>query len=91
MRASVTFSLSQQKIQQFAFGNQAQTPPPGATGIGGEAAGTTPLTPAPAGSTIQGLAASSGQADNWQSIAEANGIENPRLLQPGQLINLNVN
>jgi hypothetical protein len=26
---------------------------------------------------------------DWQSIATANGIENPRLLQPGQLINMN--
>jgi hypothetical protein len=33
--------------------------------------------------------ASFGDDADWQSIASANGIENPRLLQPGQLINLN--
>jgi hypothetical protein len=34
------------------------------------------------------MADASGAAD-WQSVAAANGIENPRLLQPGQLLNLN--
>jgi hypothetical protein len=33
--------------------------------------------------------ASFGADADWQSIATANGIENPRLLQPGQLINMN--
>ena len=36
------------------------------------------------------MAASRGLGDNWQAIAAANGIENPRLLTPGQLINMNV-
>jgi nucleoid-associated protein YgaU len=36
------------------------------------------------------MAAEQGLGDNWQAIAQANGIENPRLLAPGQLINLNV-
>src|SRR5436309_13162081 len=49
LRAGVTFSLSQQKIQKFAFG-KAEQPPAGGGGVGGTAAGTTPLTPAPAGS-----------------------------------------
>ncbi len=88
LRASVTFGLSQQKIQEFVF--RPTETPPGGEGAGGEAAGTTPLTPAPAGSTLQGLAANVGLGANWQAIASANGIENPRLLQPGQLINLNV-
>ena len=30
-----------------------------------------------------------GKGDNWQDIASANSIENPRLLQPGQLLDLN--
>ncbi len=89
LRASVTFSLSQQKIQEFVFREAAV--PPGGGGSGGAAAGTAPLTPAPAGSTLQGMAANAGQGANWQDIATANGIENPRLLQPGQLVNLNVN
>jgi nucleoid-associated protein YgaU len=39
---------------------------------------------------LQGLAASQGRGEQWQAIAAANGIENPRLLQPGQLIDMNV-
>jgi hypothetical protein len=46
------------------------------------------MTPARSGDTVQGLASSAGQRNNWQSIAAANGIENPRQLDPGQLIDL---
>jgi hypothetical protein len=35
------------------------------------------------------MAASQGKGDDWQSIAQANNIENPRRLQPGQLIDMN--
>ena len=90
LRATVAISVSQQKITAFAF-NDA-TPPPPVTRQGGAAPGTAPLTEAPAGSSLQSLAASQpgvGASGNWQSIAAANGIENPRLLKPGQLINLN--
>lgn len=91
LRATVAISLSQQKITAFTF-NNANAPPP-ATRQGGAAPGTAPMTEAPAGATLQGLA--DGQAGgvgvnaDWQSIAAANNIDNPRLLQPGQLINLN--
>lgn len=53
-------------------------------------AGTQPLVQAEAGVSLQAMASANfgGDAD-WQSIATANGIENPRLLQPGQLINMN--
>jgi hypothetical protein len=89
MRANVTLSLSQQKIQAFEGSKvKAAAPPPGAIGPGGAPAGTQPLTQAPAGSTLQSLAAAQGNF-NWQAIAAANGIENPRLLSPGQLIDLN--
>ena len=86
LRASVSLNVSQQKITKFAFRDLPKTPgaenkPP---------AGTQKMTQAPANSTLQGLAASQGKADNWQGIAEANGIENPRLLQPGLLIDMNV-
>lgn len=84
LRASMTLSLSQQKITEFTFA-KAGTQPPGT----GAARGTRPLAAAPAGSTLQGLAASQGKGDNWQAIAAANNIENPRLLQPGQLIDMN--
>ena len=29
------------------------------------------------------------KGDKWQDIAAANNIENPRLLQPGQLLDMN--
>jgi hypothetical protein len=37
---------------------------------------------------MPGLALSTG-VSNWQSVAAANGIENARMLTPGQLIDLN--
>lgn len=89
LRASMSLNISQQKIQDYAFGKASITPPPGTGGPGGAAPGTQPLAQAPSGATLQGMAASAGNSD-WQSVALANGIENPRLLQPGQLINLNV-
>ena len=87
LRASVSLSLTQQSIQ-FAFNDTAQSsPPPGRKGL---SPGTQPLSLAVNGDSIQSLAASVGRPDDWQSIASANGIENPRLLTPGVAINLNV-
>jgi hypothetical protein len=84
LRASMALALSQQKIVEV------KPRAVGPTGGGGRAApGTRPLTQAPAGSTLQGLASRQGQGGDWQNIAAANGIENPRVLQPGQLIDLN--
>jgi hypothetical protein len=96
LRASVAIALTQQKITEFKF-NQANDPPP-VTFRGGAAPGTQPVTEAPANSNLQSMAAnqpgSSGSGagaagGGWQAIAAANGIENPRLLQPGLLIDLN--
>jgi hypothetical protein len=84
LRASVSLNLTSQRITKFAFNpvkdqpGTGRTPPPG----------TKPLTQAPAGSTVQGLADGQGKGNNWQSIAAANGIENPRMLQPGQLLDM---
>lgn len=87
LRANVTIALSQQKIQAFVFrataGNGA-TPP----GVPGAPPGTRPMTAAPQGSTLQGLVADQGNGADWQNVAAANNIENPRVLQPGQLIDL---
>lgn len=89
LRASVSISLSQQKIQfhepKAGPGQPAAGGPPG----GGAAPGTSPLAQALSGSSLQKLAAGMGQAAKWQRIAQANGIENPRLLSPGQLIDMN--
>lgn len=86
LRASLALTLSQQKIQ-FAFGTAG--PSAGATVPAGAAPGTTPMTQSTDGSTVQGMADAAGTGSNWQSIAAGNGIENPRLLAPGTLLNLN--
>ncbi|HET9921149.1 MAG TPA: LysM peptidoglycan-binding domain-containing protein [Ktedonobacteraceae bacterium] len=86
LRASMSLSMSGQKLL-------APTPSTGAAnsggGPGGTTPGTTPMTAAPGGSNLQNLAASIGGGVDWQSLAAANGIDNPRLLQTGQLLNLN--
>jgi hypothetical protein len=84
LRASLSIALSQQRITKFTFRDTGGA----ASGRPGATPGTRPLTQAPAGSTVQGLASSSGRGNDWQSIASANGIENPRRLQPGQLIDM---
>ena len=91
LRASVTISVTQQAIQ-FTIrsdnrGKNATGSVP-AGGIGGAPPGTRPLTPARDAETLQGMAGNAGLGTDWRGIAEANGIENPRLLAPGQLIDL---
>ena len=89
LRASMALSLTQKAIKPYEFGKaEATANPPGVAGPSGAPAGTQPLAQAPAGSTLQSIAAAQG-ISNWQAIAAANGIENPRLLSPGQLIDLN--
>ena len=95
LRASVAIALSQQKITEFNFALGVKDPP-AVTRQGRPAPGTAPLSEAPAGSNLQSMAANqpggtggaAGLNGGWQAIASANGIENPRLLQPGQLIDL---
>lgn len=89
LRASLTFGLTQQEIIAFQDGQGTRLP--AVAGVSGSRpAGTVPLTSAPAGSNVQGLAdISAGASVSWQDIASANGIENPRLLVPGQLVDIN--
>lgn len=54
----------------------------------GIAVGTTPLTLSQAGDTLQSLA--SRARTDWKAIASANNIDNPRLVQPGTVLNLNI-
>ncbi len=80
LRASMTLNLTQQKIDVYKFGKDAserKTP-----------TGTRALTQAAQGNNLQNMAAENGN-DDWQSVAAANGIENPRSLQPGQLLDMN--
>ena len=96
LRATISLSLSQQKIEAFELAARkngkaqeiASLVGQGRGAAGGRPSGTTPMTQARAGGTVQSLADAAGNGD-WQSVASANGIENPRMLQPGQLLNLN--
>jgi hypothetical protein len=77
LRAQVSFTMSRQDIKlEFTTAGSAS----------GSGPGRRPLTPAPAGATLQGLAAGAGA--RWQAIAAANGIEDPLRLRPGQLVDL---
>ena len=77
LRASVALTLSQQKILKSTF-DESNVP---------ARRGRTPLNRAKAGNSLPGLAAKNGLSD-WQSIAAANGIEDPLRMAPGQLIDL---
>jgi len=87
LRASVALSLAQQDFQ-FAFRDLDGAGAAAGSLAAGATPGTQPLAQAAEGATVQELADSAGR-DDWQSIAAANGIENPRLLTPGQLLDFN--
>jgi hypothetical protein len=80
LRASMTLNLSQQAITH-AFPD----PPAGAAAK----AGTRPVVQATAGSTVQQIANDAGLGGDWQGMAEANNIENPLRLAPGQFLVVN--
>jgi len=75
LRASVSLTLSQQKILEVKFKDS-------------EGAGTKPLKAAKQGESLQSMAGKSGKGD-WQAIAAANGIEDPLRMAPGKLVDLN--
>ena len=79
LRASITLTMSQQKIliAEFKEPNKVDQLP-----------GRKPLTRAKQGDSVQNMAAKKGNGD-WQSIAAANGIEDALRLPAGQLIDLN--
>lgn len=81
LRASMSLSMSQQSILVAKFADNSP-------GFKRPTPGSSALTQAQAGNTLQGLAAASGKDKNWQNIAAANGIENPRRLAPGQFLDL---
>lgn len=57
-------------------------------GLLGSTPGSSPLTLARAGDSLQQMAARAGVGD-WKAVAQANGIENPRQLPAGAAIDLN--
>jgi len=87
LRASLSLGISQTQTQKVTI---LPTGAPAGGGLPGGAlpAGTSPLAIAPAGASLQQMASAAGVGNDWQAIAAANGIENPRLLPPGQVINL---
>lgn len=53
---------------------------------GGGSVGTTPLTLSQSGDSLQTITARAGGSASWKEVAAANGIENPRLVAPGTVI-----
>lgn len=88
LRATLSLSLTEDKIQ-FQASQAGASDAPSTPGSPASTPGTQPLTSAPANSNLPNLASQKGLGANWQSIAAANGIENPRQLVPGQLIDMN--
>lgn len=82
LRASVSLGVSQTQTQKVTI------LPTGGVPGGALPAGTSPLAVAQAGASLQQMAAAAGVGGDWQSIAAANNIENPRLLPPGLVIDL---
>lgn len=84
LRATVTLNVSQPGIHAPDLTNAQATPSP----QGASQAGVTPLTPSPQGTTLQALVANASAKTDWKAVATLNGIENPRQLTPGTLLNL---
>jgi hypothetical protein len=85
LRSTIGLSLSTQEVSHL-FGKAGAQP----AGAPGDLPGTTPLAAVSAGATLQGMADAAGLGAQWQGIAEANAIENPRALAPGSLIDLRI-
>lgn len=86
LRATVALGLSQQGIFIKTNDNPAATPPPETSNTA--PAGTKPMQAAKSGDSVQRMATQVGKANSWKQIAQANGIENPRNLAPGTLVDL---
>jgi len=70
----------------LSFGAGVGTGSAGVTVQAAAGAGTTPLTLSQAGDSVQAIAARAGAGGSWKAIAAANGIDNPRLLPPGTVL-----
>jgi hypothetical protein len=79
LRASVALALTKQSISGSLARKGGGAP---------QSPGTRPLAAAGTGATLQGMADLAGRGASWQAIASANGIENPRQLTPGLLVDL---
>lgn len=81
LRAKVSISISSFEYQ-FQFQKSESGPP--------VSPGTQPLLQTKAGDTAQKVAENIGKDAGWKVLAAANGIENPRKLTPGTLLNVNI-
>ncbi|MBK9432937.1 MAG: peptidoglycan-binding protein [Sphingomonadales bacterium] len=79
LRASITLTLSQQKILVSTFEGSGAV----------SRAGARPFASAKQGDSVQSMAATSGKGGDWQGIASANGIEDPLRMDAGQFVDLN--
>jgi len=83
LRAKVSISIRRQDIQLSQ---------PAASSSGGGVPGTTQRTQTRAGDSLQGMIgrdrAGGVGSEGWQAVAAANGIENPRRLEPGTFVDL---
>jgi hypothetical protein len=80
LRSNVSISISKHDLSfEFAQAGGNQSAAPGAS----------PLTTANAGDSVAQMASKAG-VSNWQGVAQANNITNPRLLQPGTMINMSI-
>ena len=87
LRSTIALGLSQQGLVVGV--NPDKTNAPGGAAAGRDAAGTTPLQATRAGDSVQSMVGRNGKPDDWKAVAAANNIENPRVLAPGTLLNLN--
>ncbi|MET0398118.1 MAG: peptidoglycan-binding protein [Longimicrobiaceae bacterium] len=94
LRASLSMTVTKQDLNiEFGEAGKGGTSPEAdaaaaaSEGAGSPAAGTQPLAMARDGDTVQATAARAGVSD-WKKVAIANGIENPRLLSPGKLLDV---
>ncbi|UZH44151.1 LysM peptidoglycan-binding domain-containing protein [Roseateles amylovorans] len=83
LRASISLTLSQQKILEAQFKGAGRVP----VRPGHAPPGHAPLKAALQGDSLQAIAGRLSKGD-WQGIAAANGIEDPLRMAPGQLVNL---
>jgi hypothetical protein len=92
LRATVNLSMSEVALERATIVNPVTNTVSmvGASPGGGAAIGTTPLTLSQAGDTLQNLVGRLASGGSWKAIANVNNIDNPRLIQPGTVLNLNV-
>jgi hypothetical protein len=81
LRASMNLGITQQEIKP-----QPTKPGTPAAGQSPGGPGTQPLLQAKAGVSLQQMSANLG-INNWQAVAQLNGIENPRIVAPGAQLN----